>query len=295
MRIGAKTVLGQECTISAFQHVSIGRECIVADRVMLIDFDHGVVEVERPIRAAGDLQARRARRPQRAGSATAPASCAASPIGDNASSARAPSSPRTSPPTPSSPACPARVIRMRDSAAHAALGASDLAAALGHERDVAYALGLGPGVRGRGRARSAAGPRAARPSSPAAANAAPRQRRTPPPNGIHEYGAGEPSRKRSGSNASGSGHTSPARCTGAIAGTTMVPRLEVVAGHPRRRGHHAGDVEHDRPDAQDLLDGRVQVGVVGARAGHDLGVADEALARPGQPGRAWSRGPRAAA
>ncbi|MBA2766235.1 MAG: acyltransferase, partial [Solirubrobacterales bacterium] len=40
VRIGAKTVLGQECTISSFQHVSIGRECIVADRVMLIDFDH---------------------------------------------------------------------------------------------------------------------------------------------------------------------------------------------------------------------------------------------------------------
>jgi len=51
--IGAKTVLGQECTISAFQHVSIGRECIVADRVMLIDFDHGVVEVDRPIRKQG--------------------------------------------------------------------------------------------------------------------------------------------------------------------------------------------------------------------------------------------------
>ena len=43
----------RECTISAFQHVSIGRECIVADRVMLIDFDHGVVEVERPIRLQG--------------------------------------------------------------------------------------------------------------------------------------------------------------------------------------------------------------------------------------------------
>jgi hypothetical protein len=28
VRIGAKTVLGQECTVSAFQHVSIGRECI---------------------------------------------------------------------------------------------------------------------------------------------------------------------------------------------------------------------------------------------------------------------------
>ena len=51
--IGAKSVLGQECTISAFQHVSIGRECIVADRAMLIDFDHGIVEVERPIRLQG--------------------------------------------------------------------------------------------------------------------------------------------------------------------------------------------------------------------------------------------------
>jgi acetyltransferase-like isoleucine patch superfamily enzyme len=53
VRIGAKSVLGQECTVSAFQHVSIGRECILADRVMLIDFDHGVVEVERPIRHQG--------------------------------------------------------------------------------------------------------------------------------------------------------------------------------------------------------------------------------------------------
>jgi acetyltransferase-like isoleucine patch superfamily enzyme len=53
VRIGAKTVMGQECTISAYQHVSIGRECILADRVMLIDFDHGVVEVERPIRLQG--------------------------------------------------------------------------------------------------------------------------------------------------------------------------------------------------------------------------------------------------
>ena len=51
--IGAKTVIGQECTISAFQRVSIGRECIIADRVMLIDFDHGVTEVERPIRLQG--------------------------------------------------------------------------------------------------------------------------------------------------------------------------------------------------------------------------------------------------
>jgi acetyltransferase-like isoleucine patch superfamily enzyme len=51
--IGAKTVMGQECTISAYQHVKIGRECVIADRVMFIDFDHGVVEVERPIRLQG--------------------------------------------------------------------------------------------------------------------------------------------------------------------------------------------------------------------------------------------------
>jgi acetyltransferase-like isoleucine patch superfamily enzyme len=51
--IGAKTVIGQEVTISAFKHISIGRECIIADRVMLIDFDHGVTEVDRPIREQG--------------------------------------------------------------------------------------------------------------------------------------------------------------------------------------------------------------------------------------------------
>ncbi|MBA2506097.1 MAG: acyltransferase, partial [Thermoleophilaceae bacterium] len=51
--IGAKTVIGQECTISAYQHVSIGQECVIADRVMMIDFDHGMVEVERPIRLQG--------------------------------------------------------------------------------------------------------------------------------------------------------------------------------------------------------------------------------------------------
>ena len=51
--IGDKTVLGQECTISAYQHVSIGEQCILADRVMLIDFDHNVAETERPIRVQG--------------------------------------------------------------------------------------------------------------------------------------------------------------------------------------------------------------------------------------------------
>jgi acetyltransferase-like isoleucine patch superfamily enzyme len=51
--IGDKTVLGQECTISAYQRVRIGEQCVVADRAMFIDFDHNVSEVERPIRHQG--------------------------------------------------------------------------------------------------------------------------------------------------------------------------------------------------------------------------------------------------
>jgi acetyltransferase-like isoleucine patch superfamily enzyme len=53
VEIGDKTVIGQECTISAYQHVKIGQQCVIADRAMFIDFDHGVVDVERPIRVQG--------------------------------------------------------------------------------------------------------------------------------------------------------------------------------------------------------------------------------------------------
>jgi acetyltransferase-like isoleucine patch superfamily enzyme len=53
VEIGEKTVLGQDCTISAYQRVRIGEQCVIADRAMFIDFDHGVVEVERPIRSQG--------------------------------------------------------------------------------------------------------------------------------------------------------------------------------------------------------------------------------------------------
>lgn len=53
VEIGDKTVLGQECTISAYRRVRIGAQCVIADRAMFIDFDHGVVEVERPIRKQG--------------------------------------------------------------------------------------------------------------------------------------------------------------------------------------------------------------------------------------------------
>ncbi len=53
VEIGAKAVLGQEITISAYKQVRIGEQCVIADRAMFIDFDHGVVEVERPIREQG--------------------------------------------------------------------------------------------------------------------------------------------------------------------------------------------------------------------------------------------------
>jgi acetyltransferase-like isoleucine patch superfamily enzyme len=53
VEIGAKTVFGQECTISAYQRVRIGEQCVIADRAMFIDFDHGVTEVERPVRVQG--------------------------------------------------------------------------------------------------------------------------------------------------------------------------------------------------------------------------------------------------
>ena len=53
VEIGEKTVMGQECTISAYQRVRIGQQCVIADRAMFIDFDHGVVEVDRPIRLQG--------------------------------------------------------------------------------------------------------------------------------------------------------------------------------------------------------------------------------------------------
>jgi acetyltransferase-like isoleucine patch superfamily enzyme len=46
-------VFGQECTISAYRHIQIGEQCVIADRAMFIDFDHGVVDVEQPIRRQG--------------------------------------------------------------------------------------------------------------------------------------------------------------------------------------------------------------------------------------------------
>jgi acetyltransferase-like isoleucine patch superfamily enzyme len=53
LEIGAKTVVGQECTFSTYESITLGRECIVADRSMFIDFDHAVMMIESPIRQQG--------------------------------------------------------------------------------------------------------------------------------------------------------------------------------------------------------------------------------------------------
>ncbi len=53
VEIGAKTVIGEEATFSAYERISLGRESVIADRTMFIDFDHCVMEVERPIRQQG--------------------------------------------------------------------------------------------------------------------------------------------------------------------------------------------------------------------------------------------------
>lgn len=53
IEIGAKSVIGQECTLSTYERITIGRECIIADRSMFIDFDHSVAWVDAPIRTQG--------------------------------------------------------------------------------------------------------------------------------------------------------------------------------------------------------------------------------------------------
>lgn len=53
VRIGSKSVLGEEITFSTYEQISIGRECVIADRVMFIDFDHKIEDVEQAIRKQG--------------------------------------------------------------------------------------------------------------------------------------------------------------------------------------------------------------------------------------------------
>ena len=113
VEIGARTVLGQECTISAFQHVSIGRECIVADRVMLIDFDHGAVEVERPVRLQG-IYKRDVRVGHNCWIGYGVCILRGSSVGDNAIIGTSTVVTRDLPDNAVAGGIPARILRMRD-------------------------------------------------------------------------------------------------------------------------------------------------------------------------------------
>jgi acetyltransferase-like isoleucine patch superfamily enzyme len=111
--IGAKTVLGQECTISAYQHVSIGRECVIADRTMFIDFDHGMVDVERPIRLQG-IYKRDVRVGNNVWIGYGACILRGVSVGDNAVIGTNAVVTRDVPPNAVAAGVPARVIRMRE-------------------------------------------------------------------------------------------------------------------------------------------------------------------------------------
>jgi acetyltransferase-like isoleucine patch superfamily enzyme len=116
VRIGDKTVMGQECTISAYQHVSIGEQCILADRVMLIDFDHNVAEVERPIRVQG-IYKRDVRVGNNVWIGFAAQILRGVTIGDNAIIGAGAVVTRDVPPNAVVGGVPARLIRMREAPA----------------------------------------------------------------------------------------------------------------------------------------------------------------------------------
>jgi acetyltransferase-like isoleucine patch superfamily enzyme len=48
--IGAGATLGERCVIAAHERVEVGPGARLDDEVVLIDFDHGVADVERPVR-----------------------------------------------------------------------------------------------------------------------------------------------------------------------------------------------------------------------------------------------------
>jgi len=49
-RIGAGAQLGERCVIAAHERVEVGAGATLDDEVVLIDFDHGIADVERPVR-----------------------------------------------------------------------------------------------------------------------------------------------------------------------------------------------------------------------------------------------------
>lgn len=55
--VAARAQLGERCVIAAHDHIEIGESARLGDEVVLIDFDHDVRDVERPVREQGLLTA----------------------------------------------------------------------------------------------------------------------------------------------------------------------------------------------------------------------------------------------
>ena len=51
--VGAGTVLGERCVVTAHERVSIGARCLLADEVVIADAEHRYDDVERPTRLQG--------------------------------------------------------------------------------------------------------------------------------------------------------------------------------------------------------------------------------------------------
>jgi acetyltransferase-like isoleucine patch superfamily enzyme len=53
VRVGAGASLGERCVVSAHERVTIGERAVLGDEVVLVDFDHAIGDVERPVRLQG--------------------------------------------------------------------------------------------------------------------------------------------------------------------------------------------------------------------------------------------------
>lgn len=56
VRIGADSVLAARVTVNAYLDVRIGEGCLIADECYLIDFDHRIGDLDRPIKDQGIIK-----------------------------------------------------------------------------------------------------------------------------------------------------------------------------------------------------------------------------------------------
>jgi acetyltransferase-like isoleucine patch superfamily enzyme len=55
--VGAGAALGERCVLAAHERIEIGDRARLGDEVVIVDFDHDLADVERPVRQQGLLTA----------------------------------------------------------------------------------------------------------------------------------------------------------------------------------------------------------------------------------------------